>query len=58
MPKSLCCRDVGVDCDFKATGETTEDVLQQAAAHAKNDHGMDQIPPELMEKVQAAVKDA
>jgi predicted small metal-binding protein len=58
MPKTLTCRDVGVDCDFQATGETEDDVLRQASEHAKTAHGFDGIPPELAEKVQAAIKDA
>ena len=57
MAKSLSCRDVGMDCDFKTSGETTEEVLQAAAVHAKEAHGFDTIPPELMPVVQAAVRD-
>ena len=57
MAKSISCRDVGVDCDFQATGETVEDVMQQCAEHAKSAHGMDEIPPELAEKVQSAIRD-
>ena len=57
MAKSISCRDVGVDCDFQATGETVEDVMQQCADHAKGAHGMDDIPPELAEKVQSAIRE-
>ena len=57
MAKMICCRDVGVDCDFQATGETVEDILAQAAAHAKSAHGMDEIPAELIPAIQAAIKD-
>jgi predicted small metal-binding protein len=28
------CKDVGVDCNFVATGETAEDVKEKAFAHA------------------------
>jgi predicted small metal-binding protein len=56
--KYIRCRDVGVDCDFEARGATTEEVLAQCAQHAKTDHGMDEIPPELAEKVRAAIQDA
>jgi len=45
MAKSISCRDVGVDCDF------------QCANHAKSAHGMDEIPPELAEKVQSAIRE-
>ena len=57
MPKVIRCRDVGVDCDFEARGETEQEVLDQCAGHAKSAHGMDQIPPELAQKVRAAIRD-
>jgi predicted small metal-binding protein len=55
MAKVLRCRDVGVDCDFEARGETEEEILAQAAKHAKEDHGMEEIPPELAEKCKEAI---
>jgi predicted small metal-binding protein len=30
MKKILKCRDVGVDCDFEASGKTEEEVLKKA----------------------------
>jgi predicted small metal-binding protein len=58
MAKSLSCKDVGmVGCEFTARGETMDELLQSAAAHAKEAHGMDSIPAELMPAVQAAVRD-
>jgi len=58
MAKSISCKDVGmVGCDFTATAETMEELLQQAATHARTAHGMDSIPAELMPMVQAAVRD-
>jgi len=58
MAKSISCKDVGmVGCDFTAKGETMEELLQAAAVHAKEAHGLDSIPPELLPMVQAAVRD-
>ena len=57
MGKVLKCRDVGVDCDFEAHGETVEQILQQAAEHAKGCHLGVQITPELQAKIKAAIKD-
>ena len=57
MAKVIRCRDVGVDCDFQARGETEQEVLDKCAEHAKRDHGMDEIPPDLAEKVRAAIHD-
>ena len=43
MSKVVSCRDVGVDCDFVARGETMDEVLQACATHGKEAHGMDEI---------------
>jgi predicted small metal-binding protein len=48
--KVICCGDV-VDFDFKARGQTEEEVLQKFAQHAQTEHGMKEIPKELVEKV-------
>jgi predicted small metal-binding protein len=58
MAKTISCRDVGVDCDFQATGETVDDVLRQCADHAKSAHGIEEIPPELAAKVQSAIRES
>ena len=39
MPYKLACRDLGVNCDFVAKGETKEQVLAEAIKHAKKVHG-------------------
>jgi predicted small metal-binding protein len=57
MAKTINCRDVGVDCDFVAQGETEQEVLLQCAEHARTAHGMNEIPPELATKVRAAIRD-
>jgi predicted small metal-binding protein len=57
MAKVVRCRDVGVDCDFSASGETVEEVLQACAQHAKEAHGFDAIPPEVASMVRAAIRD-
>jgi len=57
MAKTVNCRDVGVDCDFVAHGETEQEVLQQCAEHARTAHGMSEIPAELATKVRAAIRD-
>ena len=54
MEKGLSCRDVGVDCDFVARGETEEEIFRKAAVHAKADHSMSEIPKELYDKARAA----
>ncbi len=57
MEKVVRCRDVGVDCDFVARGQTEQEILDQCAEHARTAHGMREIPAELMEKVRAAIRE-
>jgi predicted small metal-binding protein len=58
MAKTISCKDVGmIGCDFTARAETMEELMQVAAAHARDAHGMDTIPPELVPLVQSAVRE-
>lgn len=39
--KSFACRDAGVVCKARVTGETEEEVLEKAVEHAREAHGVD-----------------
>jgi len=56
--KVLKCGDLMPGCDFHAEGESADEVLQKAAAHAAEAHGITEVTPELAAKVKAAIKDA
>ncbi len=55
MP-TFACRDIGMDCDFKASAATEAELLGKIAEHAKSAHKIDKIPPDLMDKVKKAIK--
>jgi predicted small metal-binding protein len=57
MAKMISCRDVGVDCDFVARGETEQEILQQCSEHARTAHNMNELPPDLAEKVRGSIRD-
>ena len=57
MAKVLKCREVGMDCDFVAHGETEDDVFSQAALHAQKDHGIIDLSPQLVEAVKSKIHD-
>jgi len=57
MAKMISCRDVGVDCDFVARGETEQEILQQCSEHARTAHNMNELPPDLAEKVRGNIRD-
>jgi predicted small metal-binding protein len=57
MAKTISCRDVGVDCDFVAKADTLDELMQMTAQHAKDAHGFDTIPADMVPAVQAAIRD-
>jgi predicted small metal-binding protein len=59
MPKLLECAkvDPSSGCQHVVRGETGEEVLQNAAQHAQ-EHGIREVTPELMERVEANIRDA
>ncbi len=54
--KILHCSDAGFDCKGVITAHTEEEVLQQAAIHAKEVHGVT-VTPELAEQIKTLIKD-
>jgi predicted small metal-binding protein len=57
MSKVMRCNDVVGNCDFVARGESEQDVLQQAAEHARTAHQVNEVTPELADKVRSAIRD-
>ena len=55
MAYEFACDNVVPGCEGKVTGETKDEVLVAAATHAANAHGMDELPDEVVEQVQAAI---
>ena len=55
--KELRCSDVNPGCDVRVEGKDEAEVMAKAAEHAKRDHGMPQIPPEVAQRAQAAIRE-
>ena len=58
MGKVLRCGELFPGCSVEARGETEEEILKQAAEHAKRDHGIVQIDAATLAKVKAAIRTA
>ncbi len=54
MKRIARCRDVGLDCDFEAHGQSEVEILEMCADHVRSIHGMDENPFELAERIVAA----
>ncbi|HEX7207750.1 MAG TPA: DUF1059 domain-containing protein [Nitrososphaeraceae archaeon] len=56
---TVSCREVGVDCDYVAKGETEEEIMKNAGEHAVKDHGYKQediMTPEMKEKIRQHIR--
>ncbi len=57
MAKQIACKDVVPGCSFTASAPSEEELVEKAAAHAREKHGVKEITPELAAKVKAAIAD-
>jgi predicted small metal-binding protein len=57
MSKILRCNDLMPGCSFEARGDSEQEVLAQAAEHAKTAHGLSEISAELAEQVRGAIRE-
>ncbi len=55
--KVLRCRDVGFDCETVMRAETEEEILRQAAEHARTVHSLSEISEQAVVKIRALVSD-
>jgi predicted small metal-binding protein len=58
MEKLLRCRDLGIDCDFEACGETPEEALKTAVDHVRAIHGLKKISKKDGKRAWEAIQDA
>jgi predicted small metal-binding protein len=58
VARELRCGDVGFDCEGVIRGESDEDVMAQAAAHARDVHGLNEIDDETAAQIRSQIHDA
>ena len=54
--KTFACGAVVPGCTASFTAETEEGILEQVARHAREDHGLHEIPEELVRQVLAHLR--
>jgi predicted small metal-binding protein len=45
------------DCWAAFEGETDGEILEQVAVHAREEHGMDELPPEVVDQIRGAISE-
>jgi predicted small metal-binding protein len=56
MAKHIACNDIVPGCAYTASAHTEEDLVKEAAEHARHAHGVKEVTPELAAKVKAAIR--
>lgn len=54
--KTLNCSDAGFDCEGKIRAESEDEILKQAAEHARTEHDTE-VTPELANQLRTLIKD-
>lgn len=57
MAKQLRCADVTGDCEAVVTGDTEDEILDEAVVHAEEVHGF-QANEALRDQLRGAIQDA
>ena len=53
--KEWKCSTIVPECEWRYDAESEEDILEHAAVHAREAHGMDQVPPEIVDRIRASI---
>lgn len=57
MTKVLRCRDVGFECDAEVRGDSNEEILAQVVEHARDAHGVTEVPEVVVQRAIAAIQE-
>ena len=58
MTKEFHCSDVVQGCDYVAQGKDENEVMQNAANHGKEAHGLNEISSDVERQVRAGIHDS
>ena len=53
--KQFRCGDVVLGCDWVARNEDEKELFAEIQSHAREAHGMDEVPPEVVEAIQGVI---
>jgi predicted small metal-binding protein len=49
------CGDLVPGCGAVIEGESDDEILAQVVMHARDEHGMPEVPPEVVDTIQASI---
>jgi predicted small metal-binding protein len=55
--KEFRCGVLVPGCYATFQGESEDEILRQVVVHAREEHGMDQVPPEVVDEIRAEISE-
>ena len=55
--KQFNCGEVVPGCQWVARGEAEEELWVEISSHARDAHGMDEVPPEVVDEIRDKIKE-
>jgi predicted small metal-binding protein len=56
--RQFVCGEIVPGCETRIEGESDDEVLAKVAVHAREAHGMDEVPQEVADDVRSKIRDA
>ena len=53
--KQFVCGELVPGCTHVFHGGSDEEILEQVEVHAREDHGMPEVPPEVADRIRASI---
>ena len=53
--KQFRCGDVVLGCEWATRSDDEQELLEEIQAHARDAHGMDEVPPEVVEQIRGVI---
>ena len=55
--KEFRCGELVPGCGAKFESESEDELFEQISAHARDEHGMDEVPPEVVDQIRARIQE-
>jgi predicted small metal-binding protein len=55
--KQFRCGDVVPGCEWVTRSDNEHELFERIGAHARDEHGMDEVPPEVVDQIHSVITD-
>jgi len=53
--KQFKCDDVVLGCEWVTRSDDDDELFEEISSHAREAHGMDEVPPEVVDKIHSVI---